>query len=122
MLALENLAQGREWHEDATSSSRGRLGLSGGGGSISGGGGGSGSGGSGSGGGVGVICALPIGQVIADYCELLDVYKAFVSGKIIMRIEPTGASQRVSLCGSRFLLINTQNGQVRRHGRRQSRD
>ena len=76
VLALENLAQGREWHEDATSSSRGRLGLSGGSGSTSGGGGGGG-------GGVGVICALPMGQVMADYCELLDVYKAFVSGKIL---------------------------------------
>lgn len=91
VLALENLAQGREWHEDSTSSSRGRLGASstsscssvdGSGDGGSGGGGGRSSGGGG-GGGVGVLCALPMAQVMADYCELMDVYKAFVSGKIV---------------------------------------
>jgi hypothetical protein len=101
VLALENLAQGREWHEDSTSSSRGRLGLSpcssasssghrSSSGSItSSGGDGGGDGGTGDGGGaaattggggVGLICALPMGQVMADYCDLMDVYRAFVSG------------------------------------------
>lgn len=127
VLALANLAQGREWHQDSTSCSRGRLGLSacsstgshrsshsssagsGVDGSTDEGGGAAGPTG---GGGVGLICALPMGQVMADYCELMDVYKAFVSGKGLR------ATDNNHTC---IPLINLQNGQVRLHVRRQLR-
>lgn len=79
--ALENLLRGREWHEDAASRSR-LVSLSnsctdGGGSRESGSGDGGDSGGSGM-----YCCALPMAQVMADYSELMNVYKAFLSGKM----------------------------------------
>ena len=84
-LALENMAEGREWHEDAMSESRARLTSTEGliGGDSAGGGGGSPGRGIVSGGAptdMSHTCALPMCQVMKDYLGLMDVYKAFVAG------------------------------------------